>query len=113
MEGGFMRFCDECGSRMKTTKRGYLCSKCGILVPARTGLIEVKRADLAESEPIYVVEGEGREATKVSRICPRCGNDQAFHRFASISGEHAGVRQERTVEHFRCTTCLHSWAETR
>jgi len=94
-------------------KRGFSCPKCGDLVRAKTGLIEVRKISPAESEPIYVVEDSGREASRVSRTCPRCGNDQAVDWFSSISGEHAGVRQERTVEHFRCTRCLHSWAETR
>ena len=110
---GFMNFCDECGSRMKTTKRGFLCPKCGNLVQAETGLVKVRKMSPAEPEPIYVVEDSKREASRVSKTCPRCGNDEAFRWFSSVSGEHAGVSQERTVEHLKCTRCLHSWAETR
>ena len=106
-----MRFCDECGSHMKITRKGYSCPKCGNLVPI--GSVEVKKIDISRSGSIYVVENEkGGYGPKVSRVCPRCGNDQALHWFSSISGEHAGVRQERTVEHFKCTRCLHSWGES-
>ncbi|MDH5795393.1 MAG: hypothetical protein OEZ24_04720 [Candidatus Bathyarchaeota archaeon] len=108
-----MKFCDKCGSRMKTTKRGFLCLKCGNLVRAKTGLIEVKKMSPVESELIYVLEDSGREASRVSKTCPRCGNDEAFRWYSSASGEHAGVPQERTVEHLKCTRCFHSWAETR
>jgi hypothetical protein len=28
-----------------------------------------------------------------------------------ISGEHAGVRQERSMERFTCAKCGHSWTK--
>ena len=106
-----MRFCDECGSRMNILKKGFLCPKCGHSVQTTKGIVEVKK--LKYSEPIYVVDDSAKHYTKVNRICPRCGNGKAFHWFSWISGEHAGVTQERTVEHFKCTKCLHIWGVSK
>jgi len=113
LEGECVRFCERCGSRMKRVKKGIICLKCDNIVHAEIGFTEVTNITLAEPNPIYVVEDLREQAPRVSRMCPRCGYDQAFHWFSSVSGEHAGVKQERTLEHLRCTRCQHSWAETR
>ncbi len=61
---------------------------------------------------IYIVDESKEDHSMVTRTCSECGNDKAFHWFSRISGEHAGIRRERTVEHFKCTKCSHSWAES-
>jgi len=61
---------------------------------------------------IYIVDESKEGHSMVTRTCSECGNDKAFHWFSRISGEHAGIRRERTVEHFKCTKCSHSWAES-
>jgi DNA-directed RNA polymerase subunit M/transcription elongation factor TFIIS len=61
---------------------------------------------------VYVVDGAEDEYVKVSQRCPKCGNNEAFHWFSRASGEHAGIRRERTIEHFKCPKCSHLWTKT-
>lgn len=101
-----MKFCEKCGSYMNSTKEGYVCSKCGQQI--RTEIIDVVKIKAADN-PTAVLDVSELGFMKVSETCPRCGNNEAFHSVGLISGEHAGVRQERTVERFACTECGHSW----
>ena len=64
------------------------------------------------SEPVYVVDEDKLSYRKVNRECPQCGNNDAFYWASQISGEHAGVTQERMLAHFKCTKCLFMWAES-
>lgn len=107
-----MKFCDNCGSYMKKTKRGYFCRKCGNVVQASTGTqpTGVKRTN--DSSVVHVVNDSRHEYVKVSQVCPKCGNNEAFRWFSRVSGEHAGIRRERTIEHFKCTRCSHLWTKT-
>ncbi|HYB68947.1 MAG TPA: hypothetical protein VEC97_05315 [Candidatus Acidoferrales bacterium] len=106
-----MEFCDKCGSRMTRTKEGFLCPKCGVVVPAKfeTPLGKQKKRD--GSGYIYVSGPSEGSYSKVSRQCPRCGNKKAFRSSSGILGEHAGIGRERTLEHFRCTKCSYYWTE--
>lgn len=105
-----MKFCDKCGSYMKETKNGFVCRKCGNLVHVTGQLKIIKRAK--QSNSIYVADHSEDEHVKVSQVCPRCGNEEAFRWFSRVSGEHAGIRRERTIEHFKCTKCSHLWTKT-
>jgi DNA-directed RNA polymerase subunit M/transcription elongation factor TFIIS len=75
--------------------------------------IDVKGAEERKPNALYVVDTPEDAVRKVARTCPECGNDEAYQWFSSVSGEHAGVRRERTVEHHRCTKCAHLWSESR
>jgi len=105
-----MKFCDKCGSYMKETKNGFLCRKCGNIVHVRIQTKDMKTMDSSSS--IHIVDRSTDEYVKVSQVCPKCGNNEAFRWFSGVSGEHAGIRRERTVEHFKCTKCSHSWSKT-
>ena len=103
-----MKFCELCRGYMTRTKDGYTCSKCGHKTQAE--MVEVTR--LATSDkPTAVLDSSRLEYMRVARACPKCGNNEAFHSLGFISGEHAGVRQERAMERFTCTKCGHSWSE--
>jgi DNA-directed RNA polymerase subunit M/transcription elongation factor TFIIS len=106
-----MEFCKKCGSRMTITKEGLLCPKCQNVVRAKTAAPPEKRKQGLDSDGIYVSGNSADSYTKVARVCPQCGNQIVFHWLSDSIGEHAGVRQERTVEHFRCTKCTYSWTE--
>jgi hypothetical protein len=54
-----------------------------------------------------------RERKKSVKRCPQCTNNQAFRWYSYSSGEHAGVKQDRIVEHFQCTQCRYLWGESR
>lgn len=105
-----MRFCEKCGSYMERTARDMICPKCGNKV--QTDIVEVRRPRRVPPEPVYVVGDFGDEVPKVSQICPQCGNNHAYHLIFSTQGEHAGVKQDRTVERFRCTKCLYTWTKS-
>lgn len=108
---GEMGFCDVCGSHLKETAEGFLCPKCGRLVRFRSE-VRGQSVQKAFSDAVYVIDDPQDNRVKVSRVCPNCGNGEALRLISSVSGEHAGVRQERTVDHFRCTKCSHFWVES-
>jgi DNA-directed RNA polymerase subunit M/transcription elongation factor TFIIS len=111
--GEHTKFCDRCNSRMTLSKKGYVCSKCGHTMEVTAGLIEVKNIKIPESEPITTIDELRQNIPKIDRQCPHCRNQKAFHWFSTVNGEHAGVKQERTVEHFICTEYQHTWTITR
>ncbi len=106
-----MKFCDKCGSYMTETSKGFSCTKCGNLIPI--DIVEVKQIKQSEESPVDVVDDSKKEKeyAKANETCPQCGNSEAFHSLGLISGEHAGVRQERSMERFTCTKCGHSWTK--
>jgi DNA-directed RNA polymerase subunit M/transcription elongation factor TFIIS len=107
-----MEFCEKCGSRMNLTKEGLLCPKCHNRVRAKSEAQPEKKRRGDGSDGIYVTGSSAKDSySKIARTCPQCGNSLVFHWFSDALGEHAGVRQERTVEHFRCTKCTYSWTE--
>ena len=109
-----MKFCDKCGSYMQETKDGFVCRRCGNLIPVdtRTRMQTEEMASTERSSSIHIIESSEDEYVKVSQVCPKCGHDEAFRWFSRVSGEHAGIRRERTIEHFKCTKCSHSWSKT-
>jgi len=107
----YMEFCDRCGSRMTRTREGFLCPKCGNAILAKSKIQPKNEKKMGDSDYICVSQSSKNNYLKVSRQCPICGNKEAFRWLSGISGEHAGVRRERTIEHFKCTRCSHSWAE--
>jgi DNA-directed RNA polymerase subunit M/transcription elongation factor TFIIS len=96
---------------MKRTPEGLSCPKCGKLVRLKP-VIKENNAKKPSQDAIYVVDGPEDNYVKAIRLCPNCGNGEAFHWSSTAIGEHAGVRQERTIEHFRCTKCMHTWVES-
>lgn len=107
-----MKFCDKCGSYMQRTKKGFLCPKCGYAVHANAETQSKNMDKRSHSNSVYVIGKSKDEYVKVSQTCPKCGNKEAFHWFTRISGEHAGIRRERTIERFKCTKCSQSWTKT-
>ena len=73
---------------------------------------KIKNVSKATSEVVYVVERSKDLDSKVSWNCPKCGNEEADHWFSTISGEHAGIRRERTIEYFRCTRCSYTMSKS-
>lgn len=92
---------------MRKTREGYTCSKCGNKTQAE--IVEVTHIGAAD-KPTDVLDTSKLEYMKAAEACPKCGNNEAFHTLGFVSGEHAGVRQERAMERFTCTKCGHSWS---
>ncbi len=97
---------------MKEAKNGYLCRKCGNMIPFESGMQTRNVIKIERPSSIYITDSSKDEYVKVSQICPECGNGEAFRWFSGVAGEHAGIRRERTVEHFKCTRCSHTWSKT-
>jgi DNA-directed RNA polymerase subunit M/transcription elongation factor TFIIS len=94
---------------MQAIKGGLQCTKCGNTVLAEN--VEVKTLEQEDIAPIEVVDESKVERAKVIETCPKCGNSEAVRMISFVSGEHAGVRQERSMERFTCTKCGHSWTK--
>lgn len=107
-----MEFCSKCGSFMAQTRDGYVCRKCGNVIKKGSGKDFSPVERVVHSSSVYVVDNSEPEAVKVARVCPRCGNVEAFRSYSGVSGEHAGVSRDRTVEHYQCAKCHHKWAAT-
>ncbi len=93
---------------MTSTKEGYVCPKCGVSKLVKPGVQMVREKERNKSS-IYVLGESTTDHSKMSRRCPSCGNKEAFYWFSGVAGEHAGIRQERTIQHFKCTKCGYSW----
>jgi DNA-directed RNA polymerase subunit M/transcription elongation factor TFIIS len=106
-----MKFCDNCGSFLRETREGLWCPKCKKFIRSKPK-VRIESVEKKGSAAIFVVDKSTEDYAKVSHTCPKCRNRKAFHWFSRISGEHAGIRRERTVEHFKCTKCSHSWTES-
>jgi DNA-directed RNA polymerase subunit M/transcription elongation factor TFIIS len=103
-----MKFCEKCGGYMKMTKDGYVCSRCKYQVKAEiVDVVKIK----STGKPTDILDTSKLGYLKVAETCPRCGNNEAFHSLGFVSGEHAGVRQERAMERFSCTKCGYSWSK--
>lgn len=96
---------------MQRTFNGFSCPRCGNEI--RTQVVEVKNMEHSDSSPIEVVDVDLTKQAypKVNEKCSQCGNSEAYRMVSFISGEHAGVRQEREVAHFTCAKCHHSWTK--
>ena len=107
-----MEFCDKCGSFMKETRTGFECQKCGKMIQANAKTRLKGRKIVEHSKSIHVIDHSQDETIEVSQMCLHCGNEKAWHWFTRVSGEHAGIRTERTIEHFKCTKCSFTWRKT-
>jgi DNA-directed RNA polymerase subunit M/transcription elongation factor TFIIS len=103
-----MKFCEKCGGYMRGTPRGFSCTRCGNTIDAE--IVEIKRIEREDLAPVDVVDESKHDRAKVNETCPQCGNPEAFRSLSFVSGEHAGVRQERSMERFTCTKCGYSWS---
>jgi DNA-directed RNA polymerase subunit M/transcription elongation factor TFIIS len=106
-----MKFCDRCGSYLRRTPEGLWCQKCRMLFPLDSNE-ELRNVDKEASDIVYVVERSTDKGSRVAWSCPKCGNEEADHWFSPISGEHAGIRRERTIEHYKCTKCSYSTSKS-
>jgi DNA-directed RNA polymerase subunit M/transcription elongation factor TFIIS len=87
------------------------CPKCRNVIHAKPA-VQAAKEKRSQSDFIYISENPRDSTVRIKRECPECGNREAFHWVSGISGEHAGIGRERTVDHFRCTKCAYTWAES-
>jgi len=102
-----MKFCDICRAFLPASSEGLICPKCGHV--AETDVIEIRRNGKGAAEPVIVMDSPERDASPVNQTCPSCGHAEAYRTVLATQGEHAGVKQDRSVERFRCAECGHTW----
>ena len=102
-----MKFCDICRAFLPASSEGLICPKCGHV--AETDVIEIRRNGKGAAEPVIVMDSPERDASPVNQTCPSCGHAEAYRTVLMTQGEHAGVKQDRSVERFRCAECGHTW----
>jgi DNA-directed RNA polymerase subunit M/transcription elongation factor TFIIS len=102
-----LKFCDKCGTYMKKTYDGFTCPRCGQHI--ETGSFEVKRPEKSAPEPVYIVDSDKSDDQTVTQSCPNCDSNDAYRTILTTQGEHAGVKQDRTVERYTCVKCHHTW----
>lgn len=102
-----MKFCDICRAFLPASSEGLICPKCGHV--AETDVIEIRRNGKGAAEPVIVMDSPERDTSPVNQTCPSCGHAEAYRTVLTTQGEHAGVKQDRSVERFRCAECGHTW----
>ena len=104
-----MKFCDDCGTVLVISADGLACPKCGKRYPADE--VEIVRNERPTPEAVIFMESAGMDGQRVSQTCPECGFSEAYRTVLTTQGEHAGVKQDRSVERYRCVDCGHTWFE--
>lgn len=98
---------------MKIYKKRYVCLKCGNSIHTDDEYVRSDKINISQFETVYIIEDSRKDIPEINQICPECGNNRAIHWITTHSGEHAGINQERSVEHYKCTKCQYKWAKTR
>jgi DNA-directed RNA polymerase subunit M/transcription elongation factor TFIIS len=96
---------------MKNVAKGFECSKCGHVIISNKEKLKWINNETESSNSIYIVDRSEDKYGKVSKTCPECGNKKAFQWLSIVSGEHAGINTERTIQHFKCTKCFQTWTK--
>jgi DNA-directed RNA polymerase subunit M/transcription elongation factor TFIIS len=94
---------------MGTNSQGYLCPRCGAEV--ETDTLEVSRERRTRAEPVYDMNASKMTGPIVNRDCPQCDSKEAYRTVRETQGEHAGVKQDRSVERYTCVECGHNWVQ--
>ena len=74
--------------------------------------IEIKREKRSTAEPVYVIDSFDNSGTVVNQNCPQCDGNEAYRKVIMTQGEHAGVKQDRSVERYTCAKCGHIWVRS-
>jgi DNA-directed RNA polymerase subunit M len=103
-----MKFCDECGSMMKTEGDSWVCGSCG----HESGRNEEQEAGMVttegqeESEIVDVTDAENKGLPSTTTKCPKCEHDEAYYYMQQIR-----AADESETRFFICTECEHKWRE--
>jgi DNA-directed RNA polymerase subunit M len=104
-----MKFCDECGSMMKTEGDVWVCGSCGYEErrdsETEEGMVTTQGQEETEVVDMSEADDEDIGPTTDAR-CPECGNDRARYEMKQIR-----AADESETRFFTCTECGHKWRE--
>lgn len=104
-----MKFCDDCGSMMKTDDGMWICGSCGYETP-RDADLEGEMTTTQGQEESEIIDTSDVDAEDIGPTtdahCPACGNDTAFWEMKQIRSA-----DESETRFFTCTECDHKWRE--
>jgi len=104
-----MKFCDECGSMMKSGEGEdhWVCTACGYEVGRDDDDEGVWTTESqVESEVVDVSDAEDKGLPTTTAQCPECDNDRAYWYMQQIRSA-----DESETRFFVCTACEHKWRE--
>ena len=104
-----MKFCDDCGSMMKTEGDVWVCGSCGAQETRDADSEAAMQVTEGQEETDVVDVSDVDESTKgptTEVLCPECGNDRASYQMRQIRSA-----DESETRFFTCTECGHKWRE--
>ncbi|PIU75676.1 transcription factor S [Candidatus Pacearchaeota archaeon CG06_land_8_20_14_3_00_35_12] len=101
-----MDFCPKCGSILVKKRERFSCPKCSYVSKDKLKITSSEK--MAEKQHVGVVHPEKETSVWpiVIAICPKCGNDKAYHWSTQMR-----AADEAETRFFRCTKCKYTWRE--
>ncbi len=103
-----MRFCPDCGARLRPRPgETVTCPKCGKKVKGGDGVKKqevVKQVSGSAASLKVMDENEGEALPTIAMSCPSCGHGEAVWWMLQTRSA-----DEATTQFFRCTKCNHTW----
>jgi DNA-directed RNA polymerase subunit M len=109
-----MKFCPQCGTRLKlkqikiddSVALSMQCDRCGFTTPVEKPITRPEAEP--EEDQIKVVSDDMDVKTMPTTEveCPKCRNKEAFWWMVQTRGG-----DEPTTQFYRCTKCQHTWRE--
>ena len=103
-----MKFCDECGSMMKTEDSAWVCDSCGHETQRDKAAEQqmVTTEGQVESEIVDVSDAQETGLPTTTVQCVECDNDSAYWYLQQIR-----AADESETRLLICTECEHKWRE--
>jgi len=108
-----IKFCPRCRSMMVLAKEGgktiWKCPKCGYVEEANASgakLVEKTTLNRRDDKPIVLTKSGEEALPKVRKVCPRCGNEEAY-----FWVQQTRAADEPPTRFYKCTRCGYVWRE--
>ena len=108
-----MRFCQDCGTKLRyklvktgeESKSALACNNCGFFIETEGLTAHTSVVNPTSSIEVVSNEEKGlKSMPTVSAICPKCNHNTAFWWLLQTRGG-----DEATTQFYRCEKCSHTW----